>query len=42
MPSDIEFYKKLSKEVRSREDKINFFDVNQKAFYVDFYSDSWS
>ena len=42
MPSDIEFYKKLSKEVSSQEDKINFFDQNQKAFYVDVYSDSWS
>ena len=42
MPSDIEYYKKLSREVRSQEDKINFFDQNQKAFYVDIYSDSWS
>ena len=42
MPSDIEYYKKLSREVRSQEDKINFFDQNQKAFYVDVYSDSWS
>tara|TARA_Y100001968_G_C19316882_1_gene697191 strand:+ start:504 stop:788 length:285 start_codon:yes stop_codon:yes gene_type:complete len=42
MPSDIERYKKLSKEVSSQEDKINFFDQNQKAFYVDTYSDSWS
>tara|TARA_Y100001968_G_scaffold17060_1_gene13540 strand:- start:1479 stop:1763 length:285 start_codon:yes stop_codon:yes gene_type:complete len=42
MPSDIEYYKKLSKEVRSQEDKINFFEKNQKAFYVDIYSNSWS
>ena len=42
MPSEIEYYKKLSKEVNSHEDKINFFDQNQKAFYVDIYSDSWS
>ena len=42
MISEIEYYKKLSKEVRSQEDKINFFDQNQKAFYVDIYSDSWS
>ena len=42
MPSDIEYYKNLSKYVRSEEDKINFFDQNQKAFYVDIYSDNWS
>ena len=42
MSSEIEYYKKLSKEVSSQEDKINFFDQNQKAFYVDIYSDSWS
>ena len=42
MPSEIEYYKKLSKKVSSQEDKINFFDQNQKAFYVDIYSDSWS
>ncbi len=42
MLSEIEYYKKLSKEVSCQEDKINFFDQNQKAFYVDFYSDSWS
>ena len=42
MSSEIEYYKKLSKEISSQEDKINFFDQNQKAFYVDFYSDSWS
>ena len=42
MLSEIEFYKKLSKKVISKEDKVNFFDQNQKAFYVDIYSDSWS
>ena len=42
MPSDIEYYKKLSKKVGSQEEKINFFDNNQKAFYVDTYSDNWS
>ena len=42
MPSEIEYYKKLSNEVGSQQDKINFFDQNQKAFYVDIYSDSWS
>ena len=42
MPSDIEYYKKLSKKVISQEDKVNFFDQNQKAFYVDIYSGSWS
>ena len=42
MTSDIEFYKQLSKKVSNKQDKINFFDQNQKAFYVDIYSDSWS
>ena len=42
MSSEIEYYKKLSKEVSCQEDKINFFDQNQKAFYVDIYSDCWS
>ena len=42
MSSEIEYYKNLSKEVSCQEDKINFFDQNQKAFYVDIYSDSWS
>ena len=35
MTSDIEYYKQLSKKVSTKEDKINFFDQNQKAFYVD-------
>ena len=42
MTSDIEYYKQLSKKVSTNQDKINFFDQNQKAFYVDIYSDSWS
>ena len=42
MSSDVEYYIKLSREVCSHEDKINFFDQHQKAFYVDIYSDSWS
>ena len=42
MKSDIEYYKQLSKKVSTKKDKINFFDQNQKAFYVDIYSDSWS
>ena len=42
MTSDIEYYKQLSKKVSTKQDKIIFFDQNQKAFYVDIYSDSWS
>ncbi len=42
MTSDIEYYKQLSKKVSTKQDKINFFDQNQKAFYVDIFSDSWS
>ncbi len=42
MTSDIESYKQLSKKVSTEEDKINFFDQNQRAFYVDIYSDTWS
>ena len=42
MTSDIEYYKQLSKMVSTNQDKINFFDQNQKAFYVDIFSDSWS
>ena len=42
MASEIEYYKQLSKKVNSTQDKINFFDQYQKAFYVDIYSDSWS
>ena len=42
MSSEIEYYKKLSNNVSTQEDKINFFDQHQKAFYVDIYSNSWS
>ncbi len=42
MSSDIEYYKQLSKKVSTNQDKISFFDLNQKAFYVDSYSDNWS
>ena len=42
MTSDIEYYKQLSKKVITMQDKIKFFEQNQKAFYVDIYSDSWS
>ena len=42
MTSDIEYYKQLSKKDSTKQDTINFFDQNQKAFYVDIYSDSWS
>ena len=42
MTSDIEYYKQLSKKVSTKQDKINFFDQNQKAFYLDIYSESWS
>ena len=42
MTSEIEFFKQLSKKVITKQDKINFFDQNQKAFYLDIYSDSWS
>ena len=42
MTSDIEYFKQLSKKVRTNQDKIDFFNQNQKAFYVDVYSDSWS
>ena len=42
MTSDIEYFKHLSKKVSTNQEKINFFDQNQKAFYVDIYSDSWS
>ena len=42
MTSDIEYYKQLSIKVSTEQDKINFFDQNQRAFYVDIYSDTWS
>ena len=42
MTSEIEYFKQLSKKVITKQDKIKFFDQNQKAFYVDSYSDVWS
>ena len=42
MASEIEYYKQLSKKVNSKQDKINFFNQHQRAFYVDIFSDSWS
>ena len=42
MASQIEYYKQLSKKVNSKQDKINFFNQHQRAFYVDIFSDSWS
>ena len=42
MTSNIEYYKQISKKVSTEQDKINFFDQNQRAFYVDIYSDTWS
>ena len=40
--SEFEYYKKLSREVYTKEDIINFFNQNQKAFYLDNFSSSWS
>ena len=39
--SDFEHYKHLSRAVVSNTDKINFFNQNQKAFYLDNFSSSW-
>ena len=40
--SEFEHYKQLSRKVVSNEDIINFFNQNQKAFYLDTFSSSWS
>ena len=40
--SEFEYYKKLSREVVTNEDIINFFNQNQKAFYLDTFSSSWA
>ena len=40
--SEFEHYKQLSRAVVSKEDIINFFNQNQKAFYLDTFSSSWS
>ena len=40
--SEFEHYKKISREVVTNADKINFFNQNQKAFYLDTFSSSWT
>ena len=40
--SEFEYYKNLSREVLTKEDIINFFNKNQKAFYLDNFSSSWA
>ena len=40
--SEFEHYKQLSRKVLTNEDIINFFNQNQKAFYLDTFSSSWS
>ena len=40
--SEFEHYKQLSRQVVSNEDIINFFNQNQKAFYLDTFSSSWA
>tara|TARA_Y100001968_G_scaffold330542_1_gene382717 strand:+ start:733 stop:1041 length:309 start_codon:yes stop_codon:yes gene_type:complete len=40
--SDFEHYKKLSRQVVTNDDVINFFNQNQKAFYLDTFSSSWA
>ena len=40
--SDFEAYKKLSRSVNTNDQKINFFNENQKAFYLDSFSSTWS
>ena len=40
--SEFEKYKKLSREVVTNEDIINFFNQHQKAFYLDSFSSSWA
>ena len=40
--SDFEHFKNLSRDVVTTEDILNFFNKNQKAFYLDDFSSSWS
>ena len=40
--SEFEHYKNLARGVVTNEDIINFFNQNQKAFYLDTFSSSWS
>ena len=41
MNKDFQYYKNLSKFVKSQKGKINFFDQNQKAFFLSPSSDDW-
>ena len=41
MTKDFLYYKKLSKLVQSKKGKVNFFDQNQKAFFLSPTSDDW-
>ena len=40
--SEFEHYKNLSRKVVTKDDIINFFNQNQKAFYLDTFSSSWT
>ena len=40
--SDFERYKQLSRQVVTNEDAVNFFNQNQKAFYLDNFSSTWA
>ena len=40
--SEFEYFKQLSRAVVTNEDMINFFNQNQKAFYLDTFSSTWS
>ena len=40
--SEFEHYKKLSREVVTKKDIIDFFNQHQKAFYLDTFSSSWA
>ena len=40
--SEFEHYKQLSRKVVTNEDIIDFFNKNQKAFYLDCFSSSWA
>ena len=41
MNKDFLYYKNLSKLVKSQKGKVNFFDQNQKAFFLSPSSDDW-
>ena len=40
--SEFQHFKQLSRAVVTNEDIINFFNQNQKAFYLDTFSSSWA